>query len=468
MALLFNKHSWIGLFLFFGAGSIHAEFPEPPSVFNADAGVTVTGSGNTPGEWGNDSASDAGSESIADGGVDEPSGPGGELGNPGSIHTTSDSGVTQIEGGDVQINAPDGGVVIVDADGGFATHAVMDSGQPTPENGMDAGASPEEEPPDDNTFVFPENPYATDDELPCAAREEAQAQSCQSTTWFSGLGLLVLLLALRKPRSRRQLCLLGVLCGLPWLVFCEPEEEEPTNLPGDAALDYICSDEKRNLVIEYDVVSGARVTVNTKIKVLEEVIDFVQKPGAVFNEGTDVIEQTETDPAWSLENIRALEDEWRSQYTSEDTAAFYILFVNGHYAEDTDTSHVLGLAYGASSMVVFYESLERECEAIASTLDTNITKSTLCAVTTGMTVIHELGHIAGLVDNGIAMATDHKDHDHGDHCENPDCLMYWANNTDAIVTFVEKRLRGGEDGFEIFDADCLADVQRARYGDESN
>ena len=68
--------------------------------------------------------------------------------------------------------------------------------------------------------------------------------------------------------------------------------------------------------------------------------------------------------------------------------------------------------------------------------------------------VHELGHLLGLVDNGIDMVEDHKDPDHGDHDVSDECIMYWAASTDSAVDLL---LGGPLD----FDDECRADVAAA-------
>ena len=46
---------------------------------------------------------------------------------------------------------------------------------------------------------------------------------------------------------------------------------------------------------------------------------------------------------------------------------------------------------------------------------------------------HEFGHILGLVDLGSPMQTNHKDAAHGNHCNNTNCLMYYASETTDIL-----------------------------------
>jgi hypothetical protein len=73
------------------------------------------------------------------------------------------------------------------------------------------------------------------------------------------------------------------------------------------------------------------------------------------------------------------------------------------------------------------------------------------------TMIHELAHAIGLVDNGVPLAAAHRDPDHGAHCDDDRCVMYYLNEgaSDAAA-FVQQRVLTGNT--ILFDDSCLADV----------
>jgi hypothetical protein len=79
------------------------------------------------------------------------------------------------------------------------------------------------------------------------------------------------------------------------------------------------------------------------------------------------------------------------------------------------------------------------------------------------TLIHELAHSIGLVDNGVHMASAHKDASHGAHCDNPDCVMFWQNDgSQDAADFAQQKLLTGSS--ILFDAKCLADVDAITGG----
>jgi hypothetical protein len=79
------------------------------------------------------------------------------------------------------------------------------------------------------------------------------------------------------------------------------------------------------------------------------------------------------------------------------------------------------------------------------------------------TLVHELSHSIGLVDNGVPMVAPHKDAAHGAHCNNSNCVMYWLNEGAADArTFAINRVLTGSS--ILFDDACLADVDALTGG----
>lgn len=61
------------------------------------------------------------------------------------------------------------------------------------------------------------------------------------------------------------------------------------------------------------------------------------------------------------------------------------------------------------------------------------------------TVVHELGHVIGLVNNGVPMVAPHEDSEHPHHTTDPDDVMYWdlistATRSDRLILFGKKTL----------------------------
>ena len=74
------------------------------------------------------------------------------------------------------------------------------------------------------------------------------------------------------------------------------------------------------------------------------------------------------------------------------------------------------------------------------------------------TLVHEMGHALGLVNNGLTLTSSHHDSSHGAHCTNTNCVMYYLNEgkSDAI-SFVNQIITSGST--VMFDEACLNDAK---------
>ena len=77
------------------------------------------------------------------------------------------------------------------------------------------------------------------------------------------------------------------------------------------------------------------------------------------------------------------------------------------------------------------------------------------------TLVHEFGHGVGLVNNGIPNLADHHDAEHGAHCADDRCVMYWAVEGPAdVAQFVQQVVTTGD--VTLWGSDCLDDVAAVR------
>ncbi|HKJ43866.1 MAG TPA: hypothetical protein VKA27_17345 [Sunxiuqinia sp.] len=147
---------------------------------------------------------------------------------------------------------------------------------------------------------------------------------------------------------------------------------------------------------------------------------------------------------YSISDISALEKEHRSVYASGKKLSAWFVFVDGDYSENKDNSKVLGVAYTASSMAIFEKTIQSLSGGLGQP-STHIMETSVME--------HEFCHILGLVNNGTDMVTNHQDMAHGKHCNNKNCLMYYATETsDFVANFF-----GGS--IPTLDDNCIQDLQ---------
>lgn len=155
---------------------------------------------------------------------------------------------------------------------------------------------------------------------------------------------------------------------------------------------------------------------------------------------------------YSASAILDIADAHRDQLSSGATATFYAVWLDGYYeAEGEAQEGVIGVSIGDTGVVAMFKPVIEGLGAVEGVR--RFSEQT--------TLIHEFGHAIGLVENGIPAISDHHDAEHGAHCSDNRCVMYWANEgTAEVVQFVTEVMSTGDT--VIFGADCLADVAAVR------
>lgn len=156
---------------------------------------------------------------------------------------------------------------------------------------------------------------------------------------------------------------------------------------------------------------------------------------------------------YSSDAILALAAAHRAAAPDPTTATLYVIWLDGYYADDDgENRSVLGVSIGTTGVVAMFRPV---IEGAGGLLPTNT-----AAYVEQSTLVHEVGHAAGLVDNGLAMATAHRDAEHGAHCTNSECIMYWQNaGVEGLSGFLGRNLADGPR--VLYDANCLADIDVA-------
>ncbi|MGE3765993.1 MAG: hypothetical protein AB7L94_27305 [Kofleriaceae bacterium] len=161
-----------------------------------------------------------------------------------------------------------------------------------------------------------------------------------------------------------------------------------------------------------------------------------------------------TDEELTVDDILALADQHRDRTTAGDTFTYYIVFLSGHFADATGPqAGVLGVALGNTGVIAMFKDVIRGSSGLP-----NISR-----FVEQVTMIHELGHAIGLVDNGVPMVASHKDAAHGAHCTNERCAMYWqVEGASAAAAYAQQYVLTSNT--IIFADECLADVDALTGG----
>ncbi len=228
--------------------------------------------------------------------------------------------------------------------------------------------------------------------------------------------------------------------------------DDPGNA-GDWAREFLSDKDFRSLLVEVDYQSAAAPE-DTAMAALESVLEaHLNKPGGVeVRRAADV--PGSGGGKYSFAEVRDIEGDVRDHEKGKGRAVLHVLYLNGGSSEDSGDGRVLGAAYSGSSIVMFKDNIRKTRDSCPSVLSFGC--PTVAQVEEAV-LVHEVGHILGLVNNGIRMVEPHEDGEHPKHSSNPESVMYWKVETGDIIDFIL-------DGNRIpnrFDASDQADMRAA-------
>jgi hypothetical protein len=193
-----------------------------------------------------------------------------------------------------------------------------------------------------------------------------------------------------------------------------PVDAASNSEPGQLAGRFLRDTTYGSLVVEVDYPVGRAPDADAIDALVNRLNRVCRKPGGVTVVLDDAIPLEDfpaLEDATSLEN---LEISWRGRYADASTgvAVLYVLCVPGGHVDDTKTQRALGMAFGGSSVALFLDATDRGTDVFATTAEMR-----------AMVLMHEVGHMLGLVNNGTPMVAPHEDPDHPQHCDDATCLM---------------------------------------------
>lgn len=245
--------------------------------------------------------------------------------------------------------------------------------------------------------------------------------------------------------KRRLVCiviLLITLIGCTKSIATEEGETTDQNFHhqrvGTSARDLLTDEQFTSLRIEVHYMKGYEPDKKALRLLRDFLYERVHKPGGIH------INTKEIKPAdnkqLTMKEIIAIEQAERMAFATGKELTVYILYTNGYYIEE----HMLGYAYLNTSIVLFGKNLEDNSNKFRK-----LNRSDLEA----RVLQHELCHLLGLVNVGSALQSDHKDNDHGKHCLNKQCLMYYLTDTKESPGILLRK------GIPKLDENCLQDLK---------
>lgn len=161
--------------------------------------------------------------------------------------------------------------------------------------------------------------------------------------------------------------------------------------------------------------------------------------------------QIQNKDSWTAEEVVNLVNSLDYTATTDKLGVYKVVFLKGYFKSNgTVKNTVLGINVTGTTIIAIFKDV---VEDMGRQRDDNIAK-----FAEQSTLVHEIGHALGLVNNGVAQVEDHHDHEYGAHCSNPDCVMYWKNEgaTD-MIKFIQDYFSSGSE--VMFGDKCMNDLK---------
>ena len=258
---------------------------------------------------------------------------------------------------------------------------------------------------------------------------------------------------------------LFALCSFGLLISCtkDPDVSSPesnANLmagnrlsTGASARDFLSNDTFDRLLIEIDYVTGFAPTAGAITNFEEFLRARTHKENIEF---TYSAVSSPDEESLTLEEVVDLEDENRDEYNNGSTLAIHIYFADAPAESDDESENLvtLGAVYRNTSMVI-YESTVRTMANSSAAISTEEIETA--------TILHEFGHLFGLVSLSTESVNDHEDTESENHCNVDGCLMRAELQFGGpLLKQMQQNTSKGLASIPHLDAECLLDLQK--YG----
>jgi len=206
---------------------------------------------------------------------------------------------------------------------------------------------------------------------------------------------------------------------------------------GASAAELLASDNYTSLTVELQYGPGMQLQEQSVANLQGFLEQRLNKPGGITIQSKPVA--TVGKSVVSVADITSFTDKNRTAYTDGNRITIYIYITDASF----DKGNVVGVAYRNTSVCLFGKTIQANSGGINQASRVKVESGVL---------LHEIGHLLGLVNNGTGMITPHEDVDNRAHCTNTNCLMYYTIETTGLMNMLNNNI-------PQLDANCLNDLK---------
>lgn len=206
---------------------------------------------------------------------------------------------------------------------------------------------------------------------------------------------------------------------------------------GASAHDLLAANTYTQLNIEIQYAPGMKPQDQSVSNLVSFLNTYLNKPGGI-NVSLSQVGSIGKTPV-TADDLAAFTDAHRTRYTDGSQLSLYIYFADADFSE----KGVAGVSFRNTALAI----LEKTVQANSG----GFNQAGRVKVESGV-LEHEMGHLLGLVNNGTSMTVAHEDSSHKAHCNNSNCLMYYAIETSGLFNMLDNSVPS-------LDANCVNDLK---------
>lgn len=154
---------------------------------------------------------------------------------------------------------------------------------------------------------------------------------------------------------------------------------------------------------------------------------------------------------WTTADILNLNTNYKQGISSQNESRFYVYFLKGYFDSGTGPSTgTIGVSLSGTPVIAIFKQVVQSTSSNPNGLVPKFVEQS--------TLIHEMGHALGFVNNGVPLTASYQDSAHGAHSLDANCVMYWQNEGAAdLSAFVQKYISSASN--VMWGANILSDAK---------